>query len=95
MQKSNRMSKSKSTKSPQSDKNNNNDNDEDYYLKDHYDNVLLVRDNILKKDIEIFIKGGPLHCDHHNEVMGFGCKHMNFVHSLDEVEKLKRAGKLR
>lgn len=83
------MSRPKSVKSVDNSK-----KDADYYLKDHFDNFLLVRDNLLKKDIEIFIKGGSLHCDH-NEVMGFGCKHIDFVHSLDEEEKLKRAWKLR
>lgn len=69
-------------------------NKDPYYLKDHYDNVLLVRDNILNKDVEIFIKGGALYCDH-DETKDFGCEHLDFVYSLDEVEKLKRSGRLR
>ncbi|MGD9533638.1 MAG: hypothetical protein AB7V56_07705 [Candidatus Nitrosocosmicus sp.] len=38
------MSKSKSDKSV-----NNSKKDADCYLKDHHDNVLVVRDNLLKK----------------------------------------------
>lgn len=84
------MSKSKSSSSSKSNHNKN----ETYYLKDHYDNIMLLRDNLLKKDIEIFIKSGTLYCDHH-QLEGFGCVHLDFIHTLDETEKLKRSGKLR
>jgi hypothetical protein len=68
--------------------------DADYYLKGHYDNVLLVRDNVLKKDIEVTIRGGSLFCDYH-DTETHNCQHIEFAYSLDEIIKLKKGGKLR
>jgi len=85
------LSKRKSTANSARD---DGEKDADYYLKGHYDNVLLVRDNVLKRDIEVTIRGGALFCDYH-ETQDHHCPHIEFAYSLDEIIKLKKGGKVR
>lgn len=69
--------------------------DDKYFLKYHYDSALVIGDNNLKENVEILIGNKALYCAYHNtHKSDEQCEHIKFALTLNELPKLKDAGKL-
>ncbi len=68
-------------------------------LVDHYDNVLVIKDEELGKTVDVVIRGGMLYCDLHandSDIEGGNqdCIHIEFALTLPQLDKLKKSGRL-
>jgi hypothetical protein len=68
-------------------------------LADHYDNVLVIKDEELGKTIDVIIRGGLLYCDLHANDQTYEenqiCSHIEFALTLPQIDRLKKSGRLR
>ncbi len=69
-------------------------------LVDHYENVLVIKDEELGKTIDVMIRGGILYCDLHtkdSDIYGEKqpeCLHIEYALTLPQLDKLKKSGRL-
>ncbi len=69
-------------------------------LVDYYENILVIKDEDLKRTINIVIRNGMLYCDCHildkdtlNKRDAI-CLHTEYAQSLPQLNKFKRNGRL-
>ena len=69
-------------------------------LIDYYENILVIRDECLKRTINIVIRNGKLNCDCHAmdqdtvDKKHAICLHTEYAQSLPQLNKFKRNGRL-
>jgi hypothetical protein len=68
-------------------------------LIDHYENVLVIKDEELGKTIDVVIRGGVLYCDLHSDSDTYGerqpdCLHIEYAQTLPQLAKFKKNGRL-
>ncbi|MDQ6724114.1 MAG: hypothetical protein M3Z01_07615 [Thermoproteota archaeon] len=66
-------------------------------LEDHYDNILVIKDEELGKTVDVIIRGGLIYCDLHSNDSGIeeenqDCLHIEFVLTLPQIDKLRKSG---